>query len=80
MRVLIADDNRRIRRSIAGLLAADKSIEVCGEASHSSETLKKGFRTEPGSRSSRCQYAKNEWFEHCAAFEATTSFTQDSHH
>jgi DNA-binding NarL/FixJ family response regulator len=39
MRVLIADDNRLIRRGIAGTLSADNDVEVCGEASNSIETL-----------------------------------------
>jgi DNA-binding NarL/FixJ family response regulator len=47
MRVLIADDNELIRRGIAGLLGADKDIEVCGEASDSTETLKKANELSP---------------------------------
>jgi DNA-binding NarL/FixJ family response regulator len=47
MRILIADDNKLVRRGIAGLLAADKEFEVCGEASDSSETLKKVAELRP---------------------------------
>ncbi len=41
MRVLIADDNELLRRGIAKLLSSDEELEVCGEASNSSETLQK---------------------------------------
>lgn len=41
MRVLIADDNELVRRGIAKLLSGDKELEICGEASNSSETLQK---------------------------------------
>ena len=47
MRVLIADDNELIRRGIAGILSADKDIEVCGEASDSIEALKKADELSP---------------------------------
>lgn len=47
MRILIADDNALIRRGVAGLLSADKDIEVCGEASDSTETLKKAEELRP---------------------------------
>lgn len=41
MRVLIADDNERVRRGIANLLSNDNRYEVCGEASNASDTLQK---------------------------------------
>lgn len=41
MKVLIADDNELVRRGIAKLLSGDKELEICGEASNSSETLQK---------------------------------------
>jgi DNA-binding NarL/FixJ family response regulator len=47
MRVLIAEDNKLVRRDFVGLLAADKEFEVCGEASDSSETLKKVAELRP---------------------------------
>jgi two-component system response regulator NreC len=47
MRILIADDNKLIRRGIAGLLSGEKDLVVCGEASDSSETLKKAGELNP---------------------------------
>jgi DNA-binding NarL/FixJ family response regulator len=47
MRVLIADDNERVRRGIIGLLSTDKDLEVCGEASNASETLHKAYNLNP---------------------------------
>ena len=41
MRILIADDSQLVRRGIAGLLAGDPELEVCGEAADSNETLQK---------------------------------------
>jgi DNA-binding NarL/FixJ family response regulator len=48
MRVLIADDNERVRRGIASLLSAENEFEVCGEASDAKETLKKADELRPG--------------------------------
>lgn len=39
MRILIADDNKFVRRGITGLLATDSRCEICGEASDGVETL-----------------------------------------
>lgn len=47
MRVLIADDNELIRRGIVALLSAEKDVEICGEASDSTETLKKADELRP---------------------------------
>ena len=47
MRVLIADDNELVRRGIAKLLSSDEELEVCGEASNSSETLQKADELMP---------------------------------
>jgi DNA-binding NarL/FixJ family response regulator len=47
MRILIADDNKLVRRGIVGLLSADKGFEVCGEASDSNETLQKAGQLKP---------------------------------
>lgn len=47
MRILIADDNKLVRRGIVGLLSADKGFEVCGEASDSNETLQKAGKLKP---------------------------------
>jgi CheY-like chemotaxis protein len=38
MRVLIAEDNKPVRRGIARLLSGDEDLEVCGESSNSAET------------------------------------------
>ena len=47
MRVLIADDNELVRRGIVKLLSGDEDLEVCGEASDSSETLQKADELMP---------------------------------
>jgi two-component system response regulator NreC len=47
MRILIADDNELVRRGIARLLSVDKELEICGEASNSSETLQKADELVP---------------------------------
>jgi len=47
MKILVADDNQLVRRGIAGLLSADKSWEVCGEASNASEILQKVTELRP---------------------------------
>jgi two-component system, NarL family, response regulator NreC len=47
MKVLIADDNALVRRGIAGLLSGDQDLEVCGEASDASETLRKAGELRP---------------------------------
>jgi two-component system nitrate/nitrite response regulator NarL len=47
IRVLIADDNELVRRGIAGILAGEKGLEVCGEASDANETLRKADELRP---------------------------------
>jgi DNA-binding NarL/FixJ family response regulator len=47
MRILIADDNKLVRRGIVGLLSAENGLEVCGEASDSNETLQKAGMLKP---------------------------------
>jgi DNA-binding NarL/FixJ family response regulator len=47
MRVLIADDNKLVRRGIAGILSGEKDYEVCGEASDSIETFNKAGELTP---------------------------------
>jgi DNA-binding NarL/FixJ family response regulator len=39
MRALIADHSGPVRLGIARLLSGDKELEICGEASNSSEAL-----------------------------------------
>jgi YesN/AraC family two-component response regulator len=41
MRILIADDNERVRRGITAVLSYDKDWQVCGEARDGTETLEK---------------------------------------
>ena len=47
MRVLIADDNEFVRRGIVGLLAEENSIDICGEASDSTEVIQKATELSP---------------------------------
>jgi DNA-binding NarL/FixJ family response regulator len=47
IRVLIADDNERVRRGIASLLSSENGWEVCAEASDADETLKKADELRP---------------------------------
>jgi DNA-binding NarL/FixJ family response regulator len=39
MRILIADDNERVRRAVRALLSREAGLEVCGEASDGPQTL-----------------------------------------
>jgi DNA-binding NarL/FixJ family response regulator len=41
MRILIADDSEIVRRGIRGLLSAETTWEVCGEAVDGADTLRK---------------------------------------
>ena len=47
MRILIADDNKFVRRGIAGLLAKQDGCELCGEASDSAEAIQKTNELQP---------------------------------
>jgi two-component system response regulator NreC len=47
MRILIADDNQLVRRGIAGLLAQENDLEVCGEAADSGEAIAKASNLHP---------------------------------
>jgi two-component system, NarL family, response regulator NreC len=47
MRILIADDNQLVRRGIAGLLAHQDGIEVCGEASDATDVVRKAVELRP---------------------------------
>lgn len=80
MRVLIAEDNKLVRRDFVGLLAADKEFEVCGEASDSSETLKKVAELRPDLILLDVSMPGTNPPEHRADFETTISCPQDSHH
>ena len=39
MRILIADDNDRIRNAIKAMLSTEAGFEVCGEAAHGQQVL-----------------------------------------
>jgi DNA-binding NarL/FixJ family response regulator len=41
MRILIADDNDRVRRGVKGLLSVESTWTICGEAQDGSEALQK---------------------------------------
>ena len=47
MRILIADDNERVRRGIAGVLASQKDWEVCGEAEDGTQAIQKAMELRP---------------------------------
>jgi two-component system response regulator NreC len=47
MRILIADDNERVRRGIAGVLASMKNWEVCGEAEDGAQAIQKAMELRP---------------------------------
>jgi DNA-binding NarL/FixJ family response regulator len=47
MRILVADDNQFVRRGIVRLLAQEDGMEVCGEASDSSDAIQKVTELEP---------------------------------
>jgi DNA-binding NarL/FixJ family response regulator len=47
MRILIADDNERVRRGIAGVLASVKEWEVCGEAEDGAQAIQKAMELRP---------------------------------
>ena len=47
MRILLADDNQLVRRSIAGVLAQQEGWVLCGEASSSEETIEKTGELHP---------------------------------
>jgi DNA-binding NarL/FixJ family response regulator len=47
MRILIADDNGRIRSAIKAMLSTESSFEVCGEAAHGHEALERARQLLP---------------------------------
>jgi DNA-binding NarL/FixJ family response regulator len=47
MRILIADDSELVRRAVRGLLSAEVSWEVCGEARNGPEALEKARELRP---------------------------------
>jgi two-component system, NarL family, response regulator NreC len=47
MRILIADDNERVRRGVAGLIVSKSGWEVCGEAKDGNEAIEKARELRP---------------------------------
>ena len=47
MRILIADDNERIRNAIKAMLSTDAGFEVCGEAAHGRQALERARQLLP---------------------------------
>ena len=47
MRILIADDNQLVRQGISELLAQEVGIQVCGEASNSTDAIEKAAKLRP---------------------------------
>jgi two-component system, NarL family, response regulator NreC len=47
MRILLADDNEFVRRGIAGILAQEEDLVLCGEASNSQEAIEKTSELHP---------------------------------
>jgi DNA-binding NarL/FixJ family response regulator len=46
-RILVADDNDRVRRGVAELLSLQPGFEVCGEAKDGGEALEKTTQLKP---------------------------------
>jgi two-component system response regulator NreC len=47
MRILIADDNRDVRRGVAKILSSQPSWEICGEAQDGAEAIQKATELLP---------------------------------
>ena len=47
VRILIADDNERVRRGIKELLASETTCQVCGEARNGTEAVQKSLELRP---------------------------------
>ncbi len=47
MRILIADDNRDVRRGVARILSSQSSWEICGEAQDGTEAIQKATEILP---------------------------------
>jgi YesN/AraC family two-component response regulator len=47
-RILIADDNARVRRGLRGLIARNKDWDVCGEANDGLEAVQRTRELQPG--------------------------------
>ena len=47
MRILIADDNERVRRGVRGILSCEANYQVCGEAVDGADALRKARELSP---------------------------------
>jgi NarL family two-component system response regulator LiaR len=47
MRILIADDNDRVRNAIKAMLSTEADFEVCGEAAHGHQALERARQLLP---------------------------------
>jgi DNA-binding NarL/FixJ family response regulator len=47
MRILIVDDNERIRRGVSGILSSEPDWQVCGEASDGMDGIAKARELQP---------------------------------
>jgi two-component system, NarL family, response regulator NreC len=47
MRILIADDNERVRRGVRGILSSEANYRVCGEAVDGADALRKARELSP---------------------------------
>ena len=47
MRILVADDSDTVRRGVVGLLATEKSLEVCGEVANGADCLVRARELRP---------------------------------
>jgi len=47
VRILIADDNERVRRGIKELLASETTWQICGEAKNGTEAVQKSLELRP---------------------------------
>jgi two-component system response regulator NreC len=47
VRILIADDNERVRRGIKDLLASEETWQICGEAKDGAEAVQKSRELRP---------------------------------
>ena len=47
MRILVADDSDTVRRGVVGLLATEKSLEVCGEVANGVDCLLRARELRP---------------------------------
>jgi DNA-binding NarL/FixJ family response regulator len=47
VRILIADDNERVRRGVAAILSSQENWSICGEAADGAEAIQKTVELKP---------------------------------